>query len=105
MNHLALVAGALVLGGCAALNGGPAPNGGPAGHLDGLAAMRCAEAQRTIVRLRDTAALYQVDDLAARMHRASRLAEIWCPEPVPGDGRNADERVLPSGGEPVMPDN
>ena len=47
-------------------------------RLDGLFALRCAEAQQTITRLRDTADLYDHQDLVARLQRATRLAEIWC---------------------------
>lgn len=56
-----------------------------AGRLDGLFALRCADAQQTITRLRDTADLYDHDDLVARLQRATRLAEIWCPraDPLP----------------------
>ena len=69
---LPIVIGTL-LSGCAAWE-----TGGGANHLDNLVAGRCAGAQETIARLRDTADLYEAQDLTHRLHRATRLAEIWC---------------------------
>ena len=47
-------------------------------QTSGLIDLRCAEAQQTIKQLRETADLYEHDDLVARLQRATRLAEIWC---------------------------
>ena len=68
-------------------------------RLDDILAGRCANAEQRIVQLEATADLYEADDLAERLHRARRLAEIWCvddldalvqpvfPEPPVIDGR------------------
>ena len=73
------------------------------GRLDGLFALRCAEARQTITRLRDTADLYDHHDLVIRLQRATRLAEIWCsdaapaPVPEPADPDGGGVPVAPAG--------
>ena len=73
------------------------------GRLDTLFALRCAEAQQTITRLRDTADLYEHHDLVIRLQRATRLAEIWCsdadpaPVPKPADPDGHGAQAVPAG--------
>ena len=71
--------------------------------LDKIATTRCSEALDTITKLRASADLYRVDDLAARLGRAVDLAEIWCPgfvdEPVTAVPVEPEVEVVPGGGE------
>lgn len=95
MTRFSLGVAALALAGC---TGWQTDN---TSRLDGLFALRCAEAQQTITRLRDTADLYDHDDLVSRLQRATRLAEIWCPrtDPLP-----VPEPPDPTGGgTPALP--
>ena len=75
------------------------PGGESTGILDRIATDRCDEAKLTITRLRDTADLYQADDLTARLARAARIAEIWCPGFVAEPPRAVPEvEAVPEGG-------
>ena len=70
MQKLLIPIAALALAGCETVDG--------PGRLDDIMAGRCANAELRITQLEATADLYDADDLAERLHRARRLAEIWC---------------------------
>ena len=74
MRMLMIPIAALALAGCETLDG---PS-----RLDNILAGRCANAEERISQLEATADLYDADDLAERLHRARRLAEIWCVDDV-----------------------
>lgn len=72
-------------------------------QTSGLVDLRCAEAQQTIKQLRETADLYEHDDLVARLQRATRLAEIWCVSdaaaPIPTAPTVPETPVIDGGGD------
>ena len=80
MRMLMMAVAAVALAGCETVDS--------SSRLDDLLAGRCASAEQRIAQLEATADLYDADELAERLHRARRLAEIWC---------------LPDAAAPVVP--